>query len=100
MSSDEPAPEPDYWLTDEGIDDRLEMLAEQVAFRTFNSALVTEGKKQGYSKYVVRGPWDAKTCDSCAEVVGRSRFNVYTAYQFMPILPRHPNCRHYWDIVL
>lgn len=84
----------DYWLTDEGIDERIEMLSEEVFFGTFNKAITVEGKKMGYELFVIKGIWDNRTCDWCAEHNGQQ----YKAGQFMPDIPQHPGCRCFWDV--
>ena len=40
------------------------------------------------------GPDDERTCDWCGEHIGR----VYRMGRFMPDLPKHIGCRHFWDI--
>lgn len=84
----------DYWITDEGIDERIGMLADEVTFGTFNEAVTIEGKKMGYDVYILKGIWDNRTCDWCSGSQGKQ----YRIGQFMPRIPHHPNCRCYWDI--
>jgi len=37
---------------------------------------------------------DELTCEWCGEHIGR----VYRMGQFMPDLPKHVNCWHFWDL--
>ncbi len=72
------------------------MLADAVEYRTFNRAVQVTGSALGIRKFRVAGMIDAKTCGWCAE----HNDQVYVFGQFMPDLPKHPNCRHYWDVML
>ena len=85
---------PDYWSTMGGIGVRLGMLGHQVEWRTFNGAVKIMTSSIGVFAYMMVGPDDERTCEWCGEHIGRE----YRQGQFMPELPKHPNCRHYWDI--
>lgn len=85
----------EYWSEMGGIFVRLEMFGEQLQYKTYNQAVVITASTVGIFNLKMVGPLDERTCDWCAEHVGR----VYRSNQgFMPILPKHPNCRHWWDI--
>jgi hypothetical protein len=88
-------PSDDYWLTAEGIDDRIEMLGSNITWRTFNGAIHVIGKNLGIKEFAIVGPIDEKTCEWCGNHVNRT----YLVGQFMPMLPHHPNCRHIYDPV-
>lgn len=85
------------WLTEKGIIERLGMLANEVKFGTFNNSLKIAATSFGLTDLKFSGPGrsDPKICSYCAQYVGV----VYHRGQFMPELPAHPNCRHYWDII-
>jgi len=85
---------PDYWSTMGGIDMRLEMLGHQIEWGTFNNAAKITASSIGVFNFMMIGPDDEKTCQWCSEHIGR----VYRLGQFMPNLPKHVYCRHYWDL--
>jgi len=87
---------PDYWSTMGGIGVRLEMFGEQLEWGTFNNAVKITASSIGVFNFMIVGPGpsDPKTCDWCAEHWGQ----VYRQGQFMPQLPKHPWCRHWFDI--
>ncbi len=81
-----------------GIGIRLGMLGHQVQWKTFNQAVKIIASSIGEFRYKIIGyPTDIgpNTCEWCEEHVGRE----YKQNWFMPNLPKHPNCRHYWDIM-
>lgn len=86
----------DFWVSSDGWLLRILMLNHLVQWLTFNDAVLTEAEKVGYKKFIIAGPLDERCCDWCAEHVDQ----IYTASQFMPDLPKHINCRHWWDVVL
>jgi len=88
--------EPDYWSSSDGIFFRLDMLTDAVETETFNEAVKVVGNTLGIKKFRVAGPLDFKMCYWCADHLDK----VYTSGQFMPQLPKHPHCRHYWDVML
>ena len=89
--------ERDRWQTDKGILERLGMLAHDVEFGTFNNSLKVAATSLGMTDLKFSGPGknDPKICDYCSIYVGL----VYHRGQFMPELPAHPRCRHYWEII-
>ncbi|MCJ7573447.1 hypothetical protein MUO93_04185 [Candidatus Bathyarchaeota archaeon] len=48
----------------------------------------------GVFNFKMIGPDDERICDWCAEHLNR----IYGMGIFMPDLPKHPYCRHFWDI--
>jgi hypothetical protein len=86
-------PQP-YWSTMGGIGVRLKMFGQQIEYSTFNKSVVITASSIGRFNFMMIGPEDERTCEWCNEHLGR----VYRMGQFMPDLPKHPNCRHFWDI--
>jgi len=77
-----------------GIGVRLEMLGHQIEYGTFNMSVKIMATSVGIFNFKMIGPDDELTCEWCGEHMGR----VYRMGQFMPDLPKHPNCRHFWDL--
>ena len=78
----------DYWLTEEGILDRIGLLSDDVELGTFNNATKIIGTAVGVTDFQVAGGLGLNSCEWCAEHVGV----VYHYGMFMPRLPKHPNC--------
>lgn len=70
------------------------MLADQVIFGSFNNALKVSATSIGITDFQFAGPDDEKICDYCSLYLG----HVYRRGMFMPELPAHPYCRHFWDL--
>jgi hypothetical protein len=85
----------DYWQTQDGILDRFSMLAEDVQLGTFNGAVKVYGIALGVTDFVISGNLKATSCEWCIGHVGV----VYRRGMFMPILPRHPGCTHFYDVL-
>lgn len=85
-----------FWTSDEGILLRLEDLAGDFTFKTYNGALLGNFREAGFSKLVWVGVEDDKICEDCLDHVGR----VYRSYGFLPKMPRHIKCRCLWDILM
>jgi hypothetical protein len=82
-----------------GIGIRLEMLGHQIEYGTFNNAVKITSSAIGVFNFKMIGETGLTAkgnpmCEWCGEHIGR----VYRLGQFMPDLPKHPNCRHFWDI--
>lgn len=90
------APPGGYWSSEDGITKRLEMLGETLVMDFFNNAVQVQASAFGINDYKMVGPGadDPKICPYCAQYVGRT----YRLGQFMPHLPAHIHCRHFWDI--
>jgi len=82
-----------YWSSESGITIRLEMLSHNITWGYFNNAVKVSASTFGikYLKFV--GPV-VGACPYCEPRVGRT----YRLGQFMPDLPAHPWCRHWWDL--
>jgi hypothetical protein len=86
----------EYWGTPQGLRLRLEYLSEDLEWGVFNNAVQIEASSLGIMDFVMSGGLIPTSCTWCEEHVDR----VYRRGQFMPRLPKHPNCLHYWDVVI
>ncbi len=84
----------DFWQAPEGILARFGMLADDVQLGTFNDSVKVFGTAMGVAFFQISGSLKHTSCQWCINHVG----NVYRQGQFMPDLPRHPGCNHYYDI--
>jgi hypothetical protein len=90
---------PDYWSTMGGIYIRLEQFGHQIHWGTFNNAIKVITSSIGVFDFeMVESPAEhalhKSRCAWCEEHLGR----IYRSGMFMPNLPKHPLCCHYWDI--
>jgi hypothetical protein len=86
--------EPDYWQSEEGILDRIGLLADDVRLGTFNNATKIYATAVGVTDFTVSGEITGTSCAWCIMHVGQT----YHRGLFMPQLPKHPNCVHYYDL--
>jgi len=82
-----------YWKTPNGILDRLGMLADDVQLATFNDEAKALGLALGAAAFRISGSLKLTSCQWCRNHVGV----VYLRGQFMPDLPRHPGCPHFYQ---
>ena len=85
----------DYWKTPRGILDRFGMLADDVQLASFNDAVKVYGLALGTGAFRISGSLKGTSCQWCINHVGA----IYHRGQFMPDLPRHPGCTHFYDII-
>jgi hypothetical protein len=85
-----------YWSSEDGILIRLEMLGEAVVYGTYNHAVQISANAFGITHLQIAGPAGGPICDWCEEYLDR----LYRVGQFMPELPHHPRCRHFWDVYI
>lgn len=83
-----------FWLTEQGIDIRLQDLSQLIVTKTYNRALQAYAGETGIKNFAYMTMRDSNVCPICAPNDGK----VYRTGQFMPVLPRHIGCRCYWDI--
>jgi hypothetical protein len=86
----------DFWKSDAGLSARIEMLSEQIIWKSFNNAMQAYAGESGIKvlEWVTMiGP---NTCNYCDGQSGRR----YRVGQFMPQIPAHPSCRCHWDILV
>jgi len=87
----------DYWESWEGVQVRLNDLAEDLVYRTFNRAVQAYGSKMGIKWFTIVGADDERICDHCLEILYAG---PWRAGQFMPDIPAHVGCRHYYDYII
>ena len=85
----------DYWQTPGGILERFGMLADDVQLATFNGAVKILAAAYGATDFQVSGNLKLTSCQWCINHIGVT----YHRGQFMPDLPRHPGCPHFYDIL-
>lgn len=87
----------EFWTSDEGILIRLQDLAHDFVFKTFNGAVRGYAKDAGFKKFkwisVLRA---GHTCKYCWNQHNR----IYRSGQFMPKIPAHIGCECFWDILI
>jgi hypothetical protein len=83
-----------FWQTRQGILDRIGLLADQIQLGTFNNATKVYGTACGVTDFRISGDITSTSCSWCIMHVGRT----YHRGLFMPQLPKHPNCIHFYDI--
>jgi len=81
-------------LTEEGILDRIGLIADDVRLGTFNNATKVYGTAVGITDFTVSGELVPNSCAWCQLHVGQT----YHRGMFMPQLPKHPNCLHFYDL--
>jgi hypothetical protein len=95
MSEQEAQESEDYWSTPEGIQVRLDFLGHDVVWSSYNEASQITLRELGASWVEWVTEITPRTCDYCDRQSGRR----YHLGQFVPKLPRHPNCRCWWQLV-
>ena len=91
----------DYWSSIDGIYIRLNMLGETVVWDYFNGAIKVCANAFGIRKLQITGPLDERICDYCEGLFDENgEGETYMIWQFMPDLPAHPGCRHFWDVMI
>jgi len=80
----------DFWLSEQGIEVRLQDLAEAVTWETVNNATRLTGSEAGAKVFEWITEIGPETCNYCDSQSGRR----YRIGQFIPQIPAHPNCLH------
>ena len=83
-----------FWQSENGILGRIGLLADDVRLGTFNNAMKVYATAVGVTDFQVSGEISENSCDWCILHVGQ----IYHRGMFMPYLPKHPNCVHYYDV--
>lgn len=83
-----------FWESEEGLLERIGLLADQVQLGTYNQAVKVFGTAVGATDFTISGDLTNNSCSWCIMHVGQ----VYHRGQFMPELPKHPYCPHYYEI--
>lgn len=85
----------EFWSSPEGIETRLDMLAESIQLTSINDAVKAYARDNDVTELLWVTDEDEHTCDFCDGQSGRP----YRIGQFMPDIPVHPGCRCGWDLV-
>jgi len=85
----------EFWLSDEGILIRLEDLAHDFVFQTYNGALKGTFKDAGFKEFIWVADYTKGNipCNYCDGQNDRS----YRAGMFLPRMPAHVKCKCFWD---
>ena len=84
-----------YWLSNAGLQRRIQMLVEGMSYRIVNNALQFYGENNDVAGYLGI-PGATNHCTYCLQyVIGR----YYRRGQFMPGLPAHANCSCFFQLV-
>jgi len=83
----------EFWSSDEGILLRLEDLAHDFTYKTFNGAVKGSFREAGITEFEWVTTIDDRTCNRCDSLSGRR----FKATQFMPKIPLHVGCRCFLD---
>ena len=83
-----------FWETKKGLLERIGLMADQIQLGTFNNAVLMFGTAVGATDFVISGDLIPTSCAWCIMHVGQT----YHRGQFMPALPKHPHCPHYYMI--
>jgi hypothetical protein len=81
-----------YWMSETGVNLRLEMLGQSIVWGSFNNAIKVSASSYGVHRFTMAGL--PPVCKYCQQYYG----HTYRMGQFMPNIPAHPYCTHYWDI--
>lgn len=84
-----------FWGTETGLLNRIDLLADQVQLGSFNNAVKVYATSVGVTDFVIAGELKPTSCSWCVLHVGKT----YKYGMFLPNLPRHPHCPHWFDIV-
>jgi hypothetical protein len=83
-----------FWESIDGLLERLNLLADDVQQGTFNRAVKIYATNVGATDFTVSGELKRTSCEWCVMHVGQT----YHRGQFMPYLPKHPHCEHFYTI--
>jgi hypothetical protein len=83
-----------FWESKEGLLERLNLLADNVQQGTFNKAVKIYATNVGATDFTISGDLTKNSCEWCIMHVGQS----YHRGQFMPYLPKHPHCEHFYQV--
>jgi hypothetical protein len=83
-----------FWSTLDGLLERLNLLADDVQQGTFNKAVKIYATNVGATDFTISGVLTKNSCEWCALHVGQT----YHRGQFMPYLPKHPHCNHFYEV--
>ena len=88
----------EFWSSEEGITIRLQDLAHEFTFKTFNGALKGYFKESGIKKLRWITSKDNINKGVSCIICLRRNGKIYNTGQFLPYIPAHLGCDCYWDI--
>ena len=83
-----------FWQTEEGLLERIGLLGDQIQLGTYNHAVQIAATAVGATDFTISGDLTTTSCAWCQMHVGQT----YHRGQFTPILPKHCNCTHYYEV--
>ena len=81
-----------FWESEAGLLERAGLLADKIQLGTYNLATLIFGKNAGADGFQISGELGPNSCQWCIMHLGQ----VYPRGQFMPTLPKHHHCVHYY----
>ena len=84
----------EFWNSKEGLTERLGLLADHIQLGTYNNAVKVYATALGATDFTITGSLTKNSCSWCVMHVGQT----YHRGQFMPELPKHPHCPHYYEV--
>lgn len=84
----------DFWNTEDGLIERIGLLSDQIQLGTYNNAVKVYATSVGATDFTISGDLTKNSCNWCIMHVGQT----YHRGQFMPELPKHPRCPHYYEV--
>jgi hypothetical protein len=81
-----------FWETEAGLLERAALLGDKIQLGAYNLATKLFGFNAGADGFQISGELGPNSCQWCIMHVGK----VYPAGQFLPSLPKHPHCVHYY----
>lgn len=83
-----------FWESETGILERLSLLADDVQQGTYNKAIKIFATNVGATDFTISGGLSRNSCEWCIMHVGQT----YHRGQFLPYLPKHPHCPHFYEV--
>ncbi len=84
----------DYWKSPQGIQRRIEMIAEHFTYKIVNNAVKVYGETDGAKNVIWLTQADERVCAIC----GPRHLRSWRVTWFTPRMPAHVNCRCYWMV--
>ncbi|MCJ7762674.1 hypothetical protein MUP38_04370 [Candidatus Bathyarchaeota archaeon] len=86
-----------FWTSEAGFLLRLDMLSQDIVWRTINNSIQLIGGEAGVREFEwVTEYLDNEPCNYCDSQSGRR----YRVGQFIPRIPAHTNCKCHWSMRL
>lgn len=81
-----------FWESEAGLLERIDLLGDQIQLGTYNLATLIFGLNAGANAFQISGDLSQNSCEWCIMHVGQ----IYYRGQFLPTLPKHFHCVHYY----